>query len=54
MEPTPASIRPVPKVSAFANLLGKAWKSTPRMEMQVRIIRVARWAANTDLEKIIY
>ena len=34
-EPTPASINPVPKVSAFPNLLGKALKSTAKIIIAV-------------------
>ncbi len=41
-EPTPASMSPVPKVSALAKRRGKAGKSTPRMAMQVRSISEAR------------
>ena len=41
--PTPRSIKPYPKVSVLANLLGNTGKSTARMAMVVKMIMKARW-----------
>jgi hypothetical protein len=41
-EPGPMSMRPTPKVSAFAKRLGKMWKSTARIATHVYAVKAAR------------